>query len=76
MQIMKKLMKYTNKTALFLVSLGALNWLLTALADFNLVEKIVVFVNAPALGTWLYSLIGIAGAWVGILALIGRVSIK
>jgi uncharacterized membrane protein YuzA (DUF378 family) len=72
----KKLIKIVNKTSLFLVSLGALNWLLLALANFDLVTKITSFVNMPYASTWIYSLIGIAGAWIGILALMGKVKIQ
>lgn len=72
----KKLMKVINKTALFLVALSALNWLLLSLAQFNLVAKISEFVNMPQLATILYTLIGIAGAWIGILALMGKITIK
>ena len=72
----KKLMKIVNRTALGLVSVGALNWLLRALANFDLVAKISEFINMPTVATWLYSIIGIAGAWIGILALMGKVKVQ
>lgn len=54
-----------DKTALTLVIIGALNWLLIGLFKFNLVEAI--FGTAPdgpsAFSRIIYSLVGLAGLW-------------
>jgi len=73
----KKTVKTFNKVALYLVSIGAWNWLLVSLADFDLVAKITTdIINSPGLGTLLYTLIGASGAWIGIQAFMGNVNIK
>ena len=73
---MAKALKKINRIALWLMAIGALNWLLVALMQFDIVETISTALSAPGLGTLIYSLIGVSGVWVGILALQGRVSIK
>ncbi len=54
-------MKVLNNIALTLVIVGAINWLLVGLFEFNLVEEILGSIN------WLerlvYILVGIAGLW-------------
>lgn len=65
-----------NHWALTFASIGALNWLLVAFANMNLVESLTTAVGYPALGTFIYSLVGVSGIWIGIKALTGKVSIK
>lgn len=54
-------MKVLNNIALTLVIVGALNWLLIGLFEFNLVEQVLGSIS------WLerlvYILVGIAGLW-------------
>ncbi len=52
---------YCKKTALILASVGAINWGLIGVADFNLVDYI--FGNLPVLERVIYSLIGVAGIY-------------
>lgn len=72
----KKTVKLFNNISIWAVSIGALNWLLSELASFDLVAKFSDFVNIPELATVLYALIGFAGAWIGIQAFLGNVNIK
>lgn len=64
-----------NKAVLWLVAVGSLNWLLVALAEFDIVETISTALSMPGAATLLYTLIGAAGAWMGILVLMGKVKI-
>ena len=54
-------MKFINCTALTLVIIGALNWLLVGLFGFNLVDSI--FGNMSLLSRIIYTIVGIAGLW-------------
>lgn len=54
-------MKYINGIALTLVIVGALNWLLVGLFEFNLVDAI--FGSLSILTRIIYILVGIAGLW-------------
>lgn len=54
-------MKYLNCIALTLVIVGALNWLLVGLFEFNLVDAI--FGVSSILSRIIYALVGIAGIW-------------
>lgn len=54
-------MKILNCIALTLVIIGALNWLLVGLLDFNLVDTL--FGVGSILSKIIYILVGIAGLW-------------
>ena len=54
-------MKIINGVALTLVIVGAINWLLVGLFEFNLVDAI--FGSLSALTRIIYTLVGIAGLW-------------
>ncbi len=45
----------------WLVVLGAINWGLVALLDYNVV--MVIFGQWPVVETWVYVLMGAAGVW-------------
>jgi hypothetical protein len=52
---------WMNKTALSLVIIGALNWLLVGLFDWNLVK--VLFSGFPLLERIIYIVVGLAGLY-------------
>ncbi len=54
-------MKILNNIALTVVIIGALNWLLIGLFDFNLVETI--FGSVTWLERLIYIIVGIGGLW-------------
>jgi len=54
-------MKIVNCLALTLVIVGALNWLLVGLFEFNLVD--FLFGSLSLLTRLIYILVGIAGIW-------------
>ena len=54
-------MKIINGIALTLVIVGALNWLLVGLFEFNLVDSI--FGSLSALSRIIYIIVGLAGLW-------------
>ena len=54
-------MKIINNVALTLVIIGALNWLLVGLFEFNLVDAI--FGAGSLLSRLIYILVGISGLW-------------
>ena len=54
-------MKILNYIVLTLVIVGALNWLLIGLFQFNLVASI--FGNMSLLARIIYGLVGLAGIW-------------
>ena len=54
-------MKIVNGIALTLVIVGALNWLLVGLFEFNLVDSI--FGSLSALSRIIYIIVGLAGLW-------------
>lgn len=54
-------MKYLNCIVLTLVIVGALNWLLVGLFEFNLVDAI--FGELSLLSRIIYGLVGLAGIW-------------
>ena len=54
-------MKILNYTALTLVIVGALNWLLIGLFQFNLVDTL--FGDGSVLSRIVYSLVGLAGLY-------------
>lgn len=54
-------MKVINNIALTLVIIGALNWLLVGLFEFNLVDAI--FGTLSWLSRLIYILVGVSGLW-------------
>ena len=54
-------MKIIDTVALILIIVGALNWGLIGLFNFNLVETI--FGGFSALSRIIYTLVGISGIW-------------
>ena len=54
-------MKIVNIIALLLVIIGAINWGLVGLFEFNLVD--FLFGSGSILARIIYSLVGIAGLW-------------
>jgi len=54
-------MKILNYIVLTLVIVGALNWLLVGLFEFNLVDSI--FGELSLLSRIVYGLVGLAGIW-------------
>lgn len=54
-------MKAINCVALTLVIIGAINWLLVGLFEFNLVDAI--FGSLSVLTRIIYTIVGIAGLW-------------
>ncbi len=54
-------MKILNSIALTLVIIGAINWLLVGLFEFNLVDAI--FGSLSFLERTIYTIVGIAGLW-------------
>lgn len=54
-------MKILNYVVLTLVIVGALNWLLVGLFEFNLVDSI--FGELSFLTRIIYGLVGLAGIW-------------
>ena len=54
-------MKIVNFVALTLVIIGAINWLLVGLFEFNLVDTI--FGSLSLITRIIYSIVGLAGLW-------------
>ena len=54
-------MKILNCIALTLIIIGALNWLLIGIIDFNLVDTL--FGAGSIISKIIYILVGIAGIW-------------
>lgn len=54
-------MKIIDKIALILVIVGAINWGLIGIFNFNLVE--MIFGNMTMLARIIYALVGISGLW-------------
>lgn len=63
-------MKAINIIALTLVIIGAINWLLVGLFEFNLVDAI--FGSLSVITRIIYTLVGLAGIWS--IAFYGKVS--
>lgn len=63
-------MKIINCIALTLVIIGALNWLLIGLINFNLVDTL--FGEGSVLSKIIYIVVGVAGLWS--IALYGKLS--
>lgn len=54
-------MKVVNWIALTLVIIGAINWLLVGIFEFNLVDSI--FGSLSVISRIIYTIVGIAGLW-------------
>ena len=54
-------MKIIDKIALVLIIIGAINWGLIALFNFNLVEAL--FGDMTVLARIIYGLVGVSGLW-------------
>ncbi len=54
-------MKIIDKIALILVIIGAINWGLVGVFDFNLVE--MIFGDMTIIARIVYGLVGISGLW-------------
>jgi uncharacterized protein len=69
-------MRKLDTAALILVIVGALNWGLVALAEFDLVAKIfgMEFGETNAASRVIYGLVGLSGLWIAARAttLVGR----
>ena len=63
-------MRKLDTAALILVIVGALNWGLVALAEFDLVAKIfgMEFGQTDAASRVIYGLVGLSGVWVAVRA--------
>lgn len=55
-------MKITSIIAFILVVVGALNWLLIGLLNFNLVA--MIFGSISFISRTIYTLVGLAGLWI------------
>lgn len=55
-------MKPLQWVAYILVAVGALNWGLVGLLNFNLVDTVLGWIGLTGFTTWVYAAIGIAGA--------------
>lgn len=62
-------MKLVDKVAFWLVVIGAINWGLTGLFNFNLVSTLF---GGVGLETVVYGLVGVSGVYVGAMALGGK----
>lgn len=56
-------MKNLHMVAIILVLVGALNWGLMALFDFNLVREI--FGGFPVIERWVYIFVGLSAVYIG-----------
>ena len=69
-------MKKLDAIALILVIVGAVNWGLIAIGEFDLVAKIfgMEFGETNALTRVVYGLVGVSGVWLAVrfMALMGR----
>lgn len=54
-------MKIVDKTALVLIIIGAINWGLVGIFNFNLVDSI--FGTMSVVSRIIYALVGISGFW-------------
>lgn len=54
-------MKIIDKIALILIIIGAINWGLIGIFDFNLVE--MIFGDMTVLARIIYILVGVSGLW-------------
>lgn len=54
-------MKVIDKIALVLIIIGAINWGLIGIFNFNLVE--VIFGNMTMMTRIIYALVGLSGLW-------------
>lgn len=63
-------MKWVNIVATLLVWVGAINWGLVGLFNYNLVESVLG--SAPEVVKWVYVLVGISGVWVAYMGLTAK----
>lgn len=56
-------MNFVEWIAYGLVVVGAVNWGLVGLFNFNLVEKLLTMVNAANILKWVYGAVGAAGLY-------------
>lgn len=54
-------MKQVDMAAMLLVWLGAINWGLWGLLDYNLVDSLLG--GLPGVAKWVYVLVGVAGVY-------------
>lgn len=59
----KKKFKMLNRIALWLITIGAINWLSVALLDTNIVETVLNAINLGGYANWIHTLVGAAGVW-------------
>lgn len=60
---MAKTMAWWQKTAIILVGVGSVNWLLDRILTFNLVDAILDPVKMSFLNKTVYALVGVAGVY-------------
>ena len=60
--VKKKTIKMMNTIALWLITLGAVNWGLEKVVEWNLIDTISNAIY-PAMGIWIYSAIALSGAY-------------
>jgi uncharacterized membrane protein YuzA (DUF378 family) len=60
--ITRKMQRRLNPLALWLVTVGAVNWGLSVLG-YNVVEMLASAINMPLVATVVYSAVGIAGVY-------------
>ena len=56
-------LKLLEKIAFVLVAVGALNWGLVEVLNFNLVTTVLSWIGLTGFSTWVYGAIGLSGAW-------------
>lgn len=61
-------MKWVNIVATLLVWIGAINWGLWGLFNYNLVESVLGSLGADVV-KWIYVLVGLSGVWVAYMGL-------
>lgn len=58
-----KIPVWLDKTLYALAGLGAVNWGLTKVFTFNLVDSILSAIGQVGIALWVYGAVGIAGAY-------------
>ena len=56
-------MKPLEWVAYILMAIGALNWGLTEVLNFNLIGTLLSWVGLTGYAVWIYGAVGLAGAW-------------
>ena len=72
----KDFVGWVNLLTIWLVSAGALNWGLETFFQFNIVTALSDTLTMPTLATYLFGAVAIAGLWMGIQLLRGKVKIS